>query len=178
MDSSNGVGYHQRLVTSSQKLWSLAGSGQAISSGCNVVMLRASLELCLHTTTLQPMCTIHQVYTTILSDHTTMWTLPMYKGILITTTCQTSRKFFQGLPNKFSGKIPKCLAGGLMVRQTKCPTNLKIISRTSVGKSGLFTRQLRHTLATTLCRTCWINGQWGLMGINNVPLILMGVDGD
>ena len=33
---------------------------------------------------------------------------------------------------------------------------------------------------TTLCsynRTCWIIGQWGLMGINNVPLILWGLMG-
>ncbi len=27
-------------------------------------------------------------------------------------------------------------------------------------------------------RTCAINGQWGLMGINNVPLILMEINGD
>ena len=27
-------------------------------------------------------------------------------------------------------------------------------------------------------RTCSINGQWGLMGINNFPLILMEINGD
>ncbi len=30
----------------------------------------------------------------------------------------------------------------------------------------------------TLVRTFSINGQWGLMGINNVPLILMEINGD
>ncbi len=28
-----------------------------------------------------------------------------------------------------------------------------------------------------IIRTSLINGQWGLMGINNVPFILMGING-
>ncbi len=30
----------------------------------------------------------------------------------------------------------------------------------------------------SICMTCSINGQRGLMGINNVPLILMEINGD
>ncbi len=41
--------------------------------------------------------------------------------------------------------------------------------------SPFHTHTVRHALWSAVYRTCWINGQWGLMGINNVPLILKGV---
>ncbi len=43
----------------------------------------------------------------------------------------------------------------------------------------LWYRLLVHVLnASSLFRTSLINGQWGLMGINNVPIILMQINGD
>ena len=44
---------------------------------------------------------------------------------------------------------------------------------------NFLTKEIWHQSAEQLyCKTCLINGQWGLMGINNLPLILMEINGD